>query len=325
MTSYRTYSIAVLSLCLASFAGCTQAQETMDADWSVATNLPYARSETAATVLNGKIYVMSGNAPVAQATNIAQEFDPATMAWRDLAAMPYVASHAGAAALDGKVYVVGGFVANVHMGAIARVHAYDPTTDSWETVAPLSAPRGSPGVVALNGRIHAIGGRDVERNTVATHEIYDPTTDIWTMAAPLPLARDHLGIAVVDGRIHVFGGRTGATVDNTGRHDIYDPATDSWSDAAPLQTPRSAGVAFYIDGHIVYAGGECMDPQARTTFPEAEAYNVASGEWVNLPMLPQGRHASAVAVVGDTAYIFGGNAGCGGDTPLTELLTLNLQ
>ena len=74
--------------------------------------------------------------------------------------MPSVASHAGAAALNGKIYVVGGFVANVHVGAVNRVFEYDPATDRWRALAPLAAPRGAPGVVAVNGKIHAIGGRD---------------------------------------------------------------------------------------------------------------------------------------------------------------------
>ena len=189
--------------------------------------------------------------------------------------MPAVASHAGAAALNGKIYVVGGFVANVHVGAMNRVFEYDPAADRWRALAPLAAPRGSPGVVAVNGKIHAIGGRDAERKTVTTHEIYDPATNTWSMAAPLPGARDHLGIAVAAGRIHVFGGRTDATVDNTARHDVYDPATNTWSTAAPLMTARSAGATFALDGRIVYAGGECKDAGASVTFTEVEAYRSA--------------------------------------------------
>jgi N-acetylneuraminic acid mutarotase len=175
-------------------------------------------------------------------------------------------------------------------------------------------------VVAVNGKIHAIGGRDPERKTVATHEVYDPATNTWSMAAPLPLARDHLGIAVVAGRIHVFGGRTDATVDNTGRHDVYDPATNNWSTAAPLITPRSAGATFYLDGRIVYSGGECKDPKASMTFSEVEAYDPRTDRWVALPALQTGRHAAAAVAVGREGYLFGGNAGCGGNRPSKDVL-----
>jgi N-acetylneuraminic acid mutarotase len=294
------------------------------ADWSPKGTMPFERSEIAVAAVNGKIYVISGGSRGVEANAFNQEYDPATATWRELALMPSVASHAGAAALNGKIYVVGGFVANVHVGAVNRVFEYDPAANSWRALASLAVPRGSPGVVAVNGKIHAIGGRDPERKTVTAHEVYDPTTNTWTMAAPLPLARDHLGIAVAAGRIHVFGGRTDATVDNTGRHDVYDPTTNTWTSAAPLITPRSAGVTFMLDGRIVYAGGECKDPRASVTFTEAEAYDPRTNQWTALPPLQPGRHAAAAIVMGDQAYLFGGNMGCGGMRPSKEILTFRM-
>ena len=290
--------------------------------WSSKGQMPFERGEMAAAALNGKIYVISGSSRGVEANAFVQEYDPATGAWRELALMPSVASHAGAAPLNGKIYVVGGFVANVHAGAVTRVFEYDPAADRWRALAPLAAPRGSPGVIAVNGKIHAIGGRDGDRKTVATHEVYDPATNTWSLAAPLPVARDHLGIAVAAGRIHVFGGRTDATVDNTARHDVYDPATNSWSTAAPLITARSAGVTVVLDGRIVYSGGECKDPQASVTFTEVEAYDPRTDRWTALPPLQTGRHAAAAVAFGDQAYLFGGNAGCGGNRPSKDVMVL---
>lgn len=285
------------------------------ANWEVKSTTPYLRSEATAVQVDGKIYVMTGHIPGTQATMFTQEYDPATNEWRDLPFMPYVASHAGAAAVEGKIYHVGGFVANVHVGAHDRVYEFDTAAESWRQVASLSAPRGSAGVVALDGRIHAIGGRDPNLDVVDTHEIYDPATDSWTTAAPLPVARDHLGIAVFDGKIHVFGGRTGATSANIARHDVYDPATDSWTEAASLNVPRSAGASFEMDGKLFYAGGECKTPdeEIRRTFDEVEVYDPASDSWTELPLMPEGRHATAVSVIDGEALIIGGNAGCGGD------------
>jgi N-acetylneuraminic acid mutarotase len=295
------------------------------ATWSPNGSMPFERGETAIAAVNGKIYLISGSSRGVEANAFTQEYDPRAGTWRELALMPSVASHAGAAALNGKVYVVGGFVANVHVGAVNRVFEYDPATDRWRALAPLTAPRGSPGVVALNGKIHAIGGRDPERQTLAAHEVYEPTTNTWTMAAPLPQARDHLGIAVAGGRIHVFGGRTNATVDNTTRHDVYDPAANSWSTAAPLITGRSAGVFFVLDDRIVYAGGECKNPQGSVTFSEVEAYDPRTNQWMALPALQQGRHAASAVAVGDRAYLFGGNLGCGGNRPSKEMLTFRFR
>jgi N-acetylneuraminic acid mutarotase len=297
---------------------------SQSSSWTPNGSMPFERGEVAVAAVNGKIYVISGSSRGVEANAFNQEFDPASGMWRERALMPSVASHAGAAVLNGKIYVVGGFVANVHVGAVNRVFEYDPAADRWRALAPLGAPRGSPGVVALNGKIHAIGGRNPERNTVATHEVYDPVTDSWSTAAPLPLARDHLGIAVAGGRIHVFGGRTNATVDNTARHDVFNPATNSWSTAAPLITPRSAGVTFSLGERILYAGGECKDPQGSVTFTEVEAYDPRTDRWTPLPPLQPGRHAAGAVVVGQQAYLFGGNMGCGGNRPSKDVLSFRL-
>jgi len=41
--------------------------------------------------------------------------------------------------------------------------------------------------------------------------------------------------------------------------------------------------------------------------------------------LQPGRHAAAAAVVGDQAYLFGGNLGCGGGRPSKEVLAFRLR
>ena len=293
--------------------------------WIVKGMIPYDRAEIAVATMNGKVYVISGQSRGVDANEFNQEYDPATGNWRELALMPAIASHAGAVALNGKIYVVGGFLASVHLAAIDRVFSYDPATDQWKAVAPLAAgPRGAPGVVVLDGKIHAIGGRDPQLRVVSTHEVYDPATDKWTVAAALPIARDHLGIAVLGGKIHVFGGRTGAPTDRVGRHDVYDPASDTWTTAAPLLTPRSAGVSIVLNGRIVYAGGECKDAASFTTYNEAEVYDPGANKWTALPPLPIGRHAGAAIVVGDTAYVIGGNNNCGANRPAKEILAFRL-
>lgn len=307
--------------CLLAFLILPAAAAAAQAGWSVVGEMPIERGQTVAVAEAGKIYLMTGSAPGQAATGMLQVFDPAAGTWRDLATMPDIASHAGAAVVDGSIYVVGGFVANVHAGAMGRVFRYDIAADTWQARAPLSVPRGSPGVVTLGGRIHAIGGRD-DTGLLGAHEVYDPATDTWTDAAPLPLPRDHLGVAVAGGRIHVFGGRTGGGTQNTGRHDIYDPATNTWSEAPPMPTPRSGGAAFELSGLLVFAGGECRPTQPPSTFAEVEAWDPAAQAWISLPSFPQGRHAIAAAAVGSTAYVIGGRTGCGGSGPTLEVLAL---
>jgi len=141
------------------------------------------------------------------------------------------------------------------------------------------------------------------------------------VAAPLPVARDHLGIAALDGKLYVIGGRTGATVDNTAYTDVYDPAANTWQTMAPMPTKRSAVATVVYRGQILVFGGECKNPQTGQTFDEMEGYDPKTNHWTAFAKPPVGRHADGGAVLGDTAYFFGGNAGCGGGMPQKTILS----
>jgi N-acetylneuraminic acid mutarotase len=292
--------------------------------WSKVGETTTERTEVGVATLNGKIYVVGGEAFGRQDSPLFQEFDPATGRWRDLAPMPKGASHVGVAAMNGKLYAAGGFTANVHKNPLDQFVEYDITTNRWRELPPLASPLGSVGLAALAGQIHVIGGRGADGITVGTHQIYDPKTNKWTVGAPLPVARDHLGILVVDGWIHVFGDRTGATVDNVGLHDIYDPSTNVWHTLAPMPTPRSSGAAAYYRGLILYHGGECKDAVKRITFDEFEAYDPKTDSWKALAKAPTGLHAQGAAAVGNSAYFFGGSAGCGADNPSKAVYAFKL-
>jgi hypothetical protein len=305
---------AALFSLLAFSAVSTSAAES-NGVWSIAAQMPTARTEIVADAFNGKIYVAGGQTPTVQDSPLFQEFDPANKTWRDLPPMPRGASHPGVAALNGKIYVAGGFAATVHKNPVDQVLEYDIASGKWRSVAPLSSPRGSISLVALAGRLHAIGGRTADGKTVATHEVYDPATGKWSMAAPLPIARDHLAAVVASDGLHVFAGRTDATVDNVGLHDIYDAAADKWRALAPMPTPRSSGAAVFYHGLILYYGGECKDAKARIAYDEFDGYDPKTNSWRALAKAPSALHAQAAAVAGDTAYFIGGSSSCGSDKP----------
>src|SRR5207244_3218202 len=113
---------------------------------------------------------------------------------------------------------------------------------------------------------------------------------------------------VVDGKIHVIGGRFDASTDNTGLHDVYDPASKTWTSAAPMPTPRSGVAAALYRGRIAVAGGECNGGKL---FTEAEAYDIKSGRWLTLPMVPSPRHGWNAATDGRTLFFPGGAPACG--------------
>jgi N-acetylneuraminic acid mutarotase len=292
--------------------------------WSTAGQMATPRTDIGVVEYGGKIYLMGGQAYGRTDSPLAQEFDPATGRFRDLPPMPKGASHLGVAAMNGKIYVAGGFLANVHKEPQNLFAEYDIATNSWRALPGFSSPRGAVGLAAVGGKLHVIAGRGPDGKTVTTHDVYDLSTGTWSLAAPLPVARDHLGAITVDGKIYVIGGRTNGTADNTGITDIYDPSTDKWQTVAEMPTKRSAGAIMLYKGRILYVGGECKNPQTRATFDENEAYDPKTNTWTKLASHPTGAHAGGWAAVGDTAYFFSGNAGCGGEKPSTAIYTFKL-
>ena len=80
--------------------------------WQTAAALPTARGSIAAAVLNGKLYVIGGEATTASGStvsNAVERYDPATNTWTVLDAMPYRAHGLGAVAVGNAIYVMGGF------------------------------------------------------------------------------------------------------------------------------------------------------------------------------------------------------------------------
>ena len=62
----------------------------------------------------------------------------------------------------------------------------------------------------------------------------------------------------------------------------------------------------------------------RKTFDEVEAYDPKTDRWTSLAKHPTGFHAAAAFANGASAYIVGGNAGCGGEKPLATIQALRL-
>ena len=282
--------------------------------WSTVAQTTTERWEGGVVPLNGKIYVLGGGKALGGQPNLplAQEFDPATGRWRDLAPLPQGASHLDAITLNGKIYIAGGFGWSNHRNPIDLFLEYDPATDQWKTLARLSFPRGSVGLAAVGGMIHAIAGAGGDGRVVGTHEVFNPATGVWAPAAPLLAPRDHLGsIIPVDGKLHVLGGRwTGNPAMSVTLHDVYDPATDKWTSAAPLPAPRSEGAVAYYRGLILYFGGDCNDPKAGGAFDDLQAYDPTTDSWKPLAKAPIGLHGQGAAVVGDAVYFIGGGMSC---------------
>ncbi len=303
-------------------AGFAQATPQLEG-WHSAAPLEVARSEYAATVLDGKIYVAGGFG----AESRFDRYDPAADAWQSLANLPEPRHHLSLIALDGAIYIAGGLdqAANSATDTFWR---YDPAADAWESLAPLpQGPRGSLGGGAIDGRLYIVGGSAGDLSGPATGDLarYDPAEDRWELLAPMPTAREHLGVAAAAGQLVAIGGRDGSHEDHAmlSATEMYDPATDRWRTGAELPVPR-AGLGTTSDGEAVFVmGGERFTTDAGEWAPETigtvDRYDVATDAWSSLEPLPVPRHGIAAAIVADTLYALGGSRAAGTVENVTDV------
>src|SRR3954471_19311368 len=98
--------------------------------WSNAAGMALYRSEHAASVLNGRIYVAGGLAGpdnnFAGVTSSFASYDPVADSWREEELVPEELHHMGIAALDGRIYITGGYTDSDFTVDNKKVYVFNP-------------------------------------------------------------------------------------------------------------------------------------------------------------------------------------------------------
>ncbi len=253
--------------------------------WSTGAVLPFPQYSMASAVVNGKIYVIGGQAG---SQNYNQIYDPVANTWSTGMALPVGQYGMTSAVVNGKIYVIGG-----GNGSENNNQIYDAVANTWSTGAVLPVGQLFPSSAVVSGKIFVLGGRNSNSN-----QIYDPATNTWITGTPLPVAQD--GKAnVVNGKIYVMGGETIPYNNN----QIYDPATNTWSAGKVLPVGTFAGTSAVVNGRIYLLGGE------NSAYTDNQIYNPATDTWSTGAALPVGEDVTASGVVNGKIYVFGGLQG----------------
>jgi N-acetylneuraminic acid mutarotase len=314
-----TSLLAFIAIAAVAFAGAgvganedTATQPAGPGAWSTAQPAPIYRSEMAAAVLNGRIYVaggLAGPSPIFTGTTYAmQSYDAATNSWRDETAVPERLHHLGMAALEGRIYITGGYTGEDFNPDNPFTWVFDPTTNLWSRAADMPAPRAAHASVALDGLLYVVGG--VGPNS---HELwaYNPATNSWDRTrAPLPTLREHLTAAGVNGKLYVIGGRWSGG--NQGTLEEYDPAANSWTSRPLMPTARGGLTSSVVNGRIHVTGGE--DLFTSKTYNQHEVYDPSTNTWAVYPPMPTPRHGLPSGTVNSRWYVIGGGLQAGGQT-----------
>ena len=134
--------------------------------WETHRPMPTARNHPAGGSVNGKLYVIGGRLTAANvanmlssATDIVEEYDPATDTWRSMTKMPYQTSGQGWITSQNRIYVAGGELRDDHMDGIFRDFVvFDPAANQWYRLPSMPTARHGVVLTALGNRIHAVAG-----------------------------------------------------------------------------------------------------------------------------------------------------------------------
>ncbi len=278
--------------------------------WTALTPLPEKRTEAAAALVDGWIYLIGGFTPKGISDRVLA-LNPQTGTWEEKSPLPVPLHHTTATAAGGRLYVIGGFYSGRWM-PVATTYEYDPAMDAWTEKAAMPTARGGLAADVIDGKIHVVGGavREFFRlvNTGA-HEVYDPASDSWSTLPALPTPRDHLTATAFEGRLYVFGGRVNVDYNhNLAVVEAYDTKTRAWTTKSPLPTARSGITSRVVNGRIHVFGGEWGEG----TFRENEAYDPGRDRWAAMAPMPEGLHGLGSVLLSGKIHILSGGPNPGG-------------
>jgi N-acetylneuraminic acid mutarotase len=292
-------AILLVLLLVLSLAAVSLAAEDI---WTQKADMPTARFGFAASVVNGKIYVIGGEQVHNNLTpfTVVEMYNPATDTWKRKVDMPTGREGLATAVVDGKIYAIGGQRGAFAM--VSTVEVYDPATDTWERRANMPTARGWASASTVNGKIYLSGGF-----VVPTMEEYDPVTDTWTRKASMPTSTYGFSTSVVNGKIYALGG---ITWDQEHLSNVfeYDPAKNKWTQKASMPNKRALLSTCVVNEKIYAIGGSTFG-SVGLGLPTVEVYDPVTDSWEKKTDMPTGRHMFAGGMVDGKIYVIGGKSG----------------
>jgi N-acetylneuraminic acid mutarotase len=133
--------------------------------WAAKQVLPTPRNSMFVGVVNAKIYLIGGRVATAfatsgSATDIVEEYDPATDHWGFLKdRMPTPRDEGVAGVFNNRIYVAGGESITALNNSVSRAfEAYDPASNSWQALGNMPTARYGVAGGIIGNRIHVVGG-----------------------------------------------------------------------------------------------------------------------------------------------------------------------
>ncbi|MFY9270007.1 MAG: hypothetical protein WAO55_09705 [Candidatus Manganitrophaceae bacterium] len=299
--------------------------------WQTLASLNTVRSHCGAAAIGGKIYIFGGGGPAFKSLSTVEIYDPKEDRWVFGPEMPTLRSGLVAVNLNDQAYVMGGGFRRPDgtFNFLTVVEIFDPKT-GWSKGPDLLRRHDAPAATIFDKSIYLFGGHHPEATggpmtdpAFSFSERIDRKTERWIETAPIPTPRFSLGAVPFEGKILAVGGggfREGA-FHNYDLIEQYHPLENRWSVDPTFHLPWRAagGGTCVVEGRVYLFGGQSGDRvqnRAATLHPK-------TGEWIELPTMPDARVAMATVYLDGKIYLIGGR-GPDGRTPTDRVTALSL-
>ncbi|MGB2833263.1 MAG: DNRLRE domain-containing protein [Methylotenera sp.] len=223
--------------------------------WTTKSNTNFtARSHAAATVHNGKIYVLGGTTDGNNPVTKNEMYDPATDTWTNKKVLPIAKMYLAAAEANGLIYAIGGATSST--AAVNTLHAYDPVSDTWVAKANMGTKRAWPAAQSVNGKIYVFGGLSniSALTSTSSAEYYDPATDKWLARLAMTLTADSMASTVLGNKIYLISGYQNGVLSKGVR--AYDTLSNTYKSLLNMPVAINQPAAVAINGKIYSSGGD---------------------------------------------------------------------
>ncbi len=218
--------------------------------WENKTSMPTERYALKANVLDGKIYVISGQVPGPPQTvypsDVTEVYDPENDSWTALAKIPFPVVSYASAVLDDKIYIIGGTEWGTPSPfALTRVQIFDPKTNQWTQGTPLEEAVSGAAATATTGlsapkRIYVVGGNIINAGyniRYSDHvQIFDLESQKWFFGAQMPTGRTNLALANVNDTLYALGGRNSSVTVSVAGDATQEEWEAAYDKIASMQT-----------------------------------------------------------------------------------------
>jgi len=264
-------------------------------------HLPSAISREVVLARDQDLLVIGGITQQLTTTSTIIQLNPVTGRVTRAGHLADPAHDAAGAVLGGRPYLFGG-------GDLAELAAVQAPRHRGTAVVvgQLPGPRSDISSVTLDGTAYLIGGYD-GTSWVGT-VLATSNGKAFTRVATLPVPVRYAAVAGAGRRIWVFGGLTPAGPSRVIQR--VNVATGKAAVVGQMPAPISAATAVTLAGRIFIAGGQVAKGGAHLVASRTVlAYNPAGSRVTTAGTLPVAVTNAAVAVVGGTAFLVGGNNG----------------